>query len=145
MSSARRGRPGAGRDQGAAAEGGAATVLAVAATGVVVLALSGALVVSSALAAAGRARGAADLAALAAAERLRAGWAPPLACARAAAVAEANSAILADCQGLEGAEASVVVSVPVTLTLPGQVSANAWARARAGPPRSEGRIPQRQP
>lgn len=123
-------------------ERGSATVLAVAAIAVVLTMTAAALVVTATVRDAHVARGAADLAALAAAGALAVGAEPD--CGAARRVAAANSATLSSCSA-DGA-GTVVVSVTLTrstvpgwFTGPGVVS----ARARAGlqretPPTSQG-------
>lgn len=112
-------------------ERGSATVLAVAAIAVVLSLATAALVVTATVRDVHAARGAADLAALAAAGPLAVGAEPD--CGAARRVAAANSAVLSTCAS-DGAGA-VVVSVTLTrseapgwFTGPGVVS----ARSRAG-------------
>ena len=117
--------------QAARGESGSATVLTVAAIGVVTVVLTGVLVVAATVRDVHRARAAADLAALAAAGTLVAGGAVD--CGVGASVAAANSGVLSQCTS--SADGSVVVTVAVGrqwpagwLGLPAHVS----ARARAG-------------
>jgi secretion/DNA translocation related TadE-like protein len=112
-------------------ERGSATVLTVAAVGAVVTMAAATLVVAGIVRDVHRARGAADLAALAAAGPLTVG--APADCAAAARVARANGAMLTACSLQE--DGAVVVSASVVrpaaagwLRGPGIVS----GRARAG-------------
>lgn len=114
------------------AERGSATVLTGAALGAVVVVLSGVLVLAGVVRDVHRARGAADLAALAAAVPLVDG--AGVDCAAAASVATANGAAVTAC--VAEPDGSVVVSVsvsagrapPVAWALPAAVT----ARSRAG-------------
>ena len=112
-------------------ERGSATVLTVAAIGVVVTMATAALLVAGVVRDVHRARGAADLAALAAAGPLTAG-APPD-CAAAARVARANGATLTACT-LQGDGAVVVSASVVRPTTAGWLRGPACvsASARAG-------------
>lgn len=114
-------------------ERGSATVLVLAATGCLVIALGAALALAGAVAARHEATSAADLAALAGAAVLGEGAAPPQACAEAARVAAANGGTLTGCS--LGPDQSVVVAVAVPLT--GPLALAGWRRAqaesRAGP------------
>ncbi|MDO4242891.1 MAG: pilus assembly protein TadG-related protein [Actinomyces sp.] len=111
------------------AERGSGTVLALGLIGVLVaLALAVAAIIQ-AQAAAGRARSAADLAALAGATALHSVLAPADPCATAARVARANGAALEACT-FRGEDVVVAVSVEAeVLGFPRQ----ARAQARAGP------------
>ncbi|WP_265443183.1 Rv3654c family TadE-like protein [Flexivirga meconopsidis] len=113
---------------------GSATVLVIAAIGVVLTCLLGALALLSAVTASHRARAVADLAALAGAGVLLDPLDARSACAVAASVASANRGHLTSCAE-SGDE--VTVSVTVTPSWPGLPAAN--ARARAGP---EGFVPR---
>ncbi|WP_181311983.1 Rv3654c family TadE-like protein [Nocardioides campestrisoli] len=114
-------------------ERGAATVLVVAMVGVLLTVAVGVAGVGGLLHAHRRAQGAADLAALAAAQALLTG-APP--CPRAAEVASANGATLRSCR-TEGEEVVLEVEVGASPLLP--VVAELRGRARAGPVRRSGR------
>ncbi len=91
-------------------EAGAGSVLVLAAAAVVCLVLAGALVVVAAVRDAHRARGAADLGALAAARGSAAGEGAD--CAAAAAVGLAAGATLTECRELGDGSVLVVVTVP---------------------------------
>lgn len=114
-----------------AGEDGGATVLAVAAIGVLTVVLGAALEVVGVVGDVHRARAAADLAALAAAQPVLRGGAPD--CSAADAVARANGAVLRTCDVLADGSVETRVSRPrqgaggwgVGLPEP-------WARARAG-------------
>ncbi|MHC6177445.1 Rv3654c family TadE-like protein [Glutamicibacter sp. X7] len=81
-----------------------------------------------------RAAGAADLAALAAADTAR-GLRHGQPCQQAAQVAQANGGTLQQCLIIgDGRHAKVVVSVPVTILSPQFVVHHATGRAHAGPP-----------
>ncbi|GGB26664.1 hypothetical protein GCM10011492_16150 [Flexivirga endophytica] len=115
------------RVAGAGRERGSATVLVVMAIGVVLLCLTGALTLLSAVHASHRARAAADLAALAGAQVLvSADTRAP--CDVAAAVAARNGGSLVGC-AVAGDDITVRVATPASW--PGLGSAR--ARARAGP------------
>ncbi|MGY1820659.1 Rv3654c family TadE-like protein [Geodermatophilus sp. SYSU D00079] len=108
---------------------GSATVWVVALAGVLAAVGVAAVLVGAAVVGRHRATGAADLAALAAAEQAVRGR--PDACSVAARVAAANTARLTSC-GVDGAAVvEVAVSVPVRLGPLGVRQAT--ARARAGP------------
>ncbi|HZH18757.1 MAG TPA: Rv3654c family TadE-like protein [Geodermatophilus sp.] len=112
-----------------AGERGSATVWVVALSGVLAAIGVAAVLVGAAVVGRHRATAAADLAALAAAERAVRG--DPGACAAAVEVAGANGARLTACAVGGGAVVEVAVAVPVRLG-PLGVS-EAGARARAGP------------
>ena len=118
---------------GARADQGGGTVLAGAATGIVVVVLAGGLALVSAVDAAHRARAGADLAALAGATAVQAGASAQQVCLRSAAVAAANAAQQGGC--VVGADGAVTVetTAPVGLALPGLGRLRARATARAGP------------
>lgn len=119
--------PGQVRSDAAARDGGVATVFACVAC-VVMLALAGLGVqLGAVLVARHRAEVAADLAALAGAVVVLGG--EQVACARAAAVAQANGAELADCQVI-GADLLAQVRSRVRA---GPLLGSATGRARAGP------------
>ncbi|MBB3083445.1 Rv3654c family TadE-like protein [Geodermatophilus sabuli] len=110
-------------------ERGSATVWVVALAGALAAIGVAAVLVGSAVVGRHRATGAADLAALAAAEHAVRGRADP--CAAAARVADANGARLTGC-GVDGA-AVVEVAVVVPVRLGPLGVREAAARARAGP------------
>ncbi|MGK5110599.1 MULTISPECIES: Rv3654c family TadE-like protein [unclassified Geodermatophilus] len=110
-------------------ERGSATVWVVALSGVLAAIGVAAVLVGGAVVARHRATSAADLAALAAAERAVRG--DSAACSVAAQVATANGAHLTACSVDAGAVVSVAVEVPVALGPLGVHRAD--ARARAGP------------
>lgn len=113
-------------------EAGSATVLTLGAIGGIVLVLAGVLVVDSTVRDVHRARGAADLAALAASVAVATGGGVD--CRVGASVAAANGAVLARCT--PGPEGSVLVTAEVARRWPpgwGWLPATATAQARAGP------------
>lgn len=110
------------------ADQGSATVLVVGAIGVLAVMLAATLALLSAVIASHRARGAADLAALAAARTLLAGAPSTDACAAATRIATHNGSVLVACTTV-GDVASVTVAT--TTSWPGLRPAQ--ARARAGP------------
>ncbi|RBY74656.1 hypothetical protein DQ238_21470 [Geodermatophilus sp. TF02-6] len=117
------------RSSRSAGERGSATVWVVALSGVLAAIGVAAVLVGAAVVGRHRATGAADLAALAAAERAVRG--DSRACAVAAEVARANGAHLTACTVDGASVVEVAVEVPVRL---GPVGAHrAGARARAGP------------
>jgi secretion/DNA translocation related TadE-like protein len=109
------------------------TVLVVAAIGVALILLAGGLALASAVVATHRARAAADLGALAAAQAVQHGSAPTAACAVGASVTVSNGARPAGC--LVAADGSVTAGATTTasLGLLGAVSRTTTATARAGP------------
>jgi secretion/DNA translocation related TadE-like protein len=112
---------------------GSATVLVVAAVALVVVVLVGGLALGSAVVATHRARAAADLAALAAAQAVQQGMAPTAACASAASVTSRNGARPAGCTvGGDGSVTCRATVVP-SLVLPGSPQRTTTATARAGP------------
>lgn len=118
---------GDGSDAGARGhDRGSGTVLVLGAIGALTALLVGGLALASAAHAAGRARAAADLGALAGAQALvdAAGGRP---CTAAGDVVRRNGARLLSCQGLDG-----VVDVRVAVPAVGRIG-TATARARAGP------------
>jgi secretion/DNA translocation related TadE-like protein len=113
-------------------EGGSATVLTLGAVASLVLVLTGALMVVSTVRDVHRARGAADLAALAASGPAADGGAVD--CGVGASVAAANGAVLARCE--PGPDGTVLVTAQVARSWPPSWSwlpAAVSARARAGP------------
>ena len=129
-------------------ERGAATVVTVAAVGVVLVVLSAALVLAGTVRDVHRARAAADLAALAAAVPLADGLAAD--CSAARSVAVANGATVVDCTAAP--DASVVVAVSVARHwsrgwrwLPPDVSARARAGVLDGSPDGGGGVLGRRP
>lgn len=108
-------------------ERGAATAMVVAVIGVLLATTASALVLAGVVLASQRARLAADLGALAGADRLQRAASVEAACAEAARVVRANHALLQGCT-VEGMELEVVVAVS-----PRTWPSGAVARARAGP------------
>lgn len=94
--------------------------------------LTALLVLGSALVGGGRARTAADLAALAGAGRLLEGRPEPAACAEAARVAAANGARLVECRGAVGEAGGPGLTVLVSVRPPIPLVPTPSARARAG-------------
>ncbi|RIQ27331.1 Rv3654c family TadE-like protein [Jiangella rhizosphaerae] len=111
-------------------ECGAGTVLILSVVLVIMVATQAVAVLAAGQSARHRAAAAADLAALAAANRLALGSADP--CADAGRIAEANGAALRDCV-VDGMEVEVQVRVETTSLLPWLPAQD--RRARAGPPR----------
>ncbi|MBB5787599.1 Rv3654c family TadE-like protein [Jiangella mangrovi] len=111
-------------------ERGAGTVLVLAVVLVVMVAVQAVAVLAAGQTARHRAAAAADLAALAAAQRLASGAVDP--CADAGRIAQANGADLRDCV-VDGAEVEVQVRVETQSALPWLPAQD--RRARAGPPR----------
>lgn len=110
------------------ADGGVATIIAVAMIAVLLALTAGGAAVGSAVVARHRAQAAADLSALAGAQHALYGVTP--ACAEAGAVARRMGAVVAGCT-VEDLDVVVAVSVPVML---GRFGARpARAAARAGP------------
>jgi secretion/DNA translocation related TadE-like protein len=103
-------RPGRGRPGGRGWDEGIGSVLVLAAVGVVLVALAAAGILAQAVAARHRAATAADLSALAAAERLLSGHGSGDACTAARAAAAANGGMLAGCR-VSGQEVEVTVRV----------------------------------
>ncbi|MEO5983139.1 MAG: Rv3654c family TadE-like protein [Pedococcus sp.] len=114
------------------AERGSGTVLALAATGVLLMLLVAGLALASAVAAAHRARAGADLAALAAASAVQAGATDVQACQRAARVFAANAVEPSGCTVASDGSVRVEATATVGLVLPG-TPPRARATARAGP------------
>lgn len=112
-------------------ERGAGTVLVLAIMLVVMVAVQAVAVLAAGQTARHRAAAAADLAALAAAQRLASGAVDP--CADAGRIARANGAALRDCV-VDGLEVEVQVRVETTSVLPWLPAQE--RRARAGPPRA---------
>lgn len=112
-------------------ERGAGTVLVLAIVLVVMIAVQAVAVLAAGQTARHRAAAAADLAALAAAQRLAAGAVDP--CTDAGRIARANGAALRDCV-VDGLEVEVQVRVETTSVLPWLPAQE--RRARAGPPRA---------
>lgn len=111
-------------------EGGGATVLAVGALGAVVVVVVGVLVLAGVVRDVHRARGAADLAALAAAVPLVGGGGVD--CAAAASVATANGATMTGCGARPDGSVTVSVSVGRAQQVRWGLPAAVTARARAG-------------
>jgi secretion/DNA translocation related TadE-like protein len=114
-------------------ERGAATVLVVAATGLVLVLLVGGLALASAVVATHRARAAADLAALAAAQALQAGADPRTACAAADRMTVKNGAHPGGCFAAVDGTVTCRATTSPTFTLPGTSPRTTTASARAGP------------
>ncbi|MBC7724938.1 MAG: hypothetical protein H7146_09365 [Burkholderiaceae bacterium] len=112
-------------------EAGSGSVLALAVAGVVLATCLLLLPLGAALVARERAAAAADAAALAAADAV-AGLRPGVPCEEAAALASGNGARLGDC-GVDGALATVSVSVTAVAVVPG-IRWSITATATAGPP-----------
>ncbi|MDO4900552.1 Rv3654c family TadE-like protein [Actinomyces sp.] len=110
-------------------ERGSGTVMVLGIIAVVLSLALGATGLIQAQAAAGRARSAADLAALAGATALTSVFAPADPCATAQQVARANGAELADCT-VDGEDVTVTVAVPTRIL---GIPRRAGAAARAGP------------
>lgn len=131
-------RPGV---RGCRTDDGSATILVVAALGVLTMLLLAGLVMTAAVTASHRARSAADLGALAGALAVQGGLAPGDACARAAVVAARNDGRLLSCEVQDGGVVIVAAVVPVTGPLrlrtsvgwPGTVPLMARAWSKAGP------------
>lgn len=111
---------------------GSGTVLTLGVVGAVVTALVTALSVTGALRAAHQARGAADLAALAAAHDSSVGAAPAQVCATARDIAERNGARVVGCDVTAGSVVTIETAVAVPLRLGGLVP-EMTGHARAGP------------
>jgi secretion/DNA translocation related TadE-like protein len=114
-------------------ERGAATILVLAALGVVLVLLVAGLALGSAVVATHRARAAADLGALAAAQALQQGVSAAAACAVGSSVTARNGARPAGCA--VRADGSVICSATTSpsLILPGTSPGTTTATARAGP------------
>ena len=117
----------------AGGERGGATVLVLAAAGVVAMVMVAGLALASTVAAGHRATSAADLAALGAAVSWSRGSSAVDTCGRAAGVAERNGAGLTGCTVTPDGSVTVTTTVRVPLVLPGLGSDVVRARARAGP------------
>ena len=114
-------------------DSGAATVLVLAALGVLLVVLIAGLALGSAVVATHRARSAADLAALAAAQALQRGVDPTAASASGVSVASRNGAESARCAvGQDGSVTCRAVARP-SFILPGTGRRTTTATARAGP------------
>ena len=114
-------------------DGGSATVVAAAVVGAVLLVTLAGLGLTSAVAAAHRARAAADLGSLAAAVAVQHGADAGSVCASAAGVVRRNAALLTGCSVGPGQSVTVTTEAPTGWALPGQGPVMAKARARAGP------------
>lgn len=114
-------------------ERGAATVIAVAAAGLVLVVLVAGLALGSAVVATHRARAAADLAALAAAQAIQQGAGPAAACGAGAAIATDNRARPAGCTVAADGSVTYRATVHPTFVLPGTGADTTTATARAGP------------
>src|SRR6476646_1525875 len=113
-------------------EAGGVTLVVMAGVGVALVLLVGGLALSSAVVATHRARAAADLGALAAAQALQGGAAPAAACAVAASVTARNGARPQGCAVAGGGVVTVGAMAPVGFALPGTVAGTTTATARAG-------------
>jgi secretion/DNA translocation related TadE-like protein len=109
-------------------DAGSMTLWVLTAAGVVLAAAAASCTMGAAIVARHRAAAAADTAALAAAAAVIAG--PHVACAKAAATAEAGGAELSSCQGT-GAVVTVSTTTPVPVWL--RWAGPAQGRSRAGP------------
>lgn len=109
-------------------DAGSGSVLAIGAVGVALCVTLGALDVARAVQTSHRARAAADLAALAAAQSVSSGSTPAQACTRAAAVSAGNSARVRSCAVL-----GACVDVVATAESSRPWTIEASGRARAGP------------
>ena len=114
-------------------ERGGATVLALAATGVVLGLMVGGLVLASTVVAAHQATTAADLSSLGGAAAWGEGASSATVCERAGAVARRNGARLDQCTVTAGGAVTVTTAVRVGLSLTGPGRDVVRARARAGP------------
>ena len=114
-------------------ERGSGTVLALAATAVIVVVALGGLALASATSASHRAWAGADLAALAAAGAIQSGASDAEACRRAALVSTGSASLQSACVVRPDGSVSVTTSAQVGLALPGFGRLRARATARAGP------------
>lgn len=114
-------------------ERGSATVLGVAAVGLVLVVLVGGLALVSAVVATHRARAAADLAALAAAQAVQQGEDPVAACRAGLRIATHNGATPTGCVVAADGSVTYRATVRPSLALPGTDSGSTTATARAGP------------
>lgn len=112
---------------------GAATVLVLAGTGVVLVVLVAGLALASAVLASHRARAAADLGALAAAQAVQQGATPVTACASGASVTTRNGARPSGCTVAADGSVTVRATTTPTFALPGVPAGGTTATARAGP------------
>ncbi len=117
----------------AADDRGSSSVLVVGVLGAVLSATVGALAVASAVEATHRARSAADLSALAAAQALEGGSTGGAACAEGAWVAGQNHATPLSCEVATDGSVTVAVSATLRMVIPGMPEGPAVATARAGP------------
>jgi secretion/DNA translocation related TadE-like protein len=108
-------------------------VVLVAGVGLALVLLIGALGLSSAVIATHRARAAADLGALAAAQALQAGADPGVACAVAAEVTTRNGALPHGCTVADGGVVTAGATATTVFALPGAEVRTTTATARAGP------------
>ncbi len=114
-------------------ERGSATVLVLAGVGVAVMLLTGGLALGSAVTASHRARAAADLGALAAAQAIQRGAASAAACSLAASVMERNGGRSHRCEvAADGSVTTTALTTP-SYGLPGTRAGTTTATARAGP------------
>ncbi|WP_157693121.1 Rv3654c family TadE-like protein [Pedococcus dokdonensis] len=112
---------------------GSASVLAVAAVGLLLVVLVGGLALASAVVATHRARAAADLAALAAAQAVQQGLDPAASCHAGATVAARNGTRPAGCVVAPDGSVSYRVTTGASLVFPGTGGGSTTATARAGP------------
>lgn len=114
-------------------ERGSATVMVVAAVGVLALVLVAGLALGSAVVATHRARAAADLAALAVAQAVEQGVEPATACASGARLAARNGARPAGCVVAVDGSVTCRATTQPSFVLPGTSADTTTATARAGP------------
>lgn len=119
------------RLRAAGRDAGSGTVLMVGSVGVLAIVLAGAMLLGAAILASGRARSAADLAALAGATQTIAGAGGAAACQSTQGVATLNGARLIDCR-VSGQFIALTVAVRPASGLVGRAVAS--ARAGPGPP-----------
>lgn len=114
-------------------EGGSVTLVVAAGIGVALILLWGGLALASAVIATHRARSAADLGALAAAQSLQQGVSPPEACAVGMSVTALNGARPAGCVVAPDGSVTARATTRAGLGLLGAWSGATTATARAGP------------
>ena len=114
-------------------ERGSATVVVVAAVGVALVLLWGALALGSAVEATHRARAAADLGTLAAAQAIQLGADARTACAVGSALTARNGALARGCVVAGDGSVTSWVTVRASFSPPGTGRRTATATARAGP------------
>jgi secretion/DNA translocation related TadE-like protein len=116
-------------------DSGSATVVVLAGTGIAVMLLVAGLALASAVGATHRARAAADLGALAAAQAIQRGVAPVAACALASSVMARNGARPQGCDVAGDGSVTSSATATAAFTLPGTTLGTTTATARAGPSR----------